>query len=173
MHFLGNIETPIGRVQAIVNGGGALVRLDFEGDTRADADWQPSDGIVPEDDAVAHVAAQLAAYFRRELQVFDLPLAPVGNAFLREAWSHLARVPYGTTITYGDLAQRLDKPTSARAIGRANAINPISIIVPCHRVIGADGKLTGYSGGLERKAALLRLEGVNAGWAGHEPARLL
>lgn len=172
MHLSGHIETPIGEMTAIVNGDGALVRLDFVGDTRADADWQPPNGIIPNDDAIAHVAAQIAAYFRRDLQVFDLPLAPVGNTFLREAWSHLAKVPYGTTITYGDLAQRLDKPTSARAIGRANAINPISIIVPCHRVIGANGKLTGYSGGLERKAALLRHEGVNVGWPDDESNRL-
>lgn len=173
MHFSGNIETPIGPMTAIVNGDGALVRLDFVGDTRAAADWQSSDGVIQKDDAVAHVAAQIAAYFRGDLKVFDLRLAPVGNAFLQEAWSHLAKVPYGTTITYGNLAQRLDKPTSARAIGRANAINPISIIVPCHRVIGANGKLTGYSGGLDKKAALLRLEGVNAGWTGREPTLLL
>ncbi|WP_282186080.1 methylated-DNA--[protein]-cysteine S-methyltransferase [Ochrobactrum sp. Marseille-Q0166] len=173
MHFLGKIETPIGQMTAIVNRNGALVRLDFVGDTRAGADWQPPGALVQKDDAVAHVAAQIAAYFRRELKIFRIPLAPAGNVFLQEAWSQLAKVPYGTTITYGDLAQRLDKPTSARAIGRANAINPISIIVPCHRVIGANGKLTGYSGGLEKKAALLRLENVNAGWDGHDPARLL
>lgn len=173
MYFAGEIETPIGKMSAIVNGDGALVRLDFEGDSRAESDRQPPHGIVQDDDAVAHVRMQVAAYFRRELQVFDLRLAPAGNAFLREAWSHLAKVPYGTTITYGELAQRLYRPTSARAIGRANAINPISIIVPCHRVIGANGKLTGYSGGLEKKAALLRLEGVNAGWVEPVPPRLL
>lgn len=173
MHFSGNIETPIGPMTAIVNGDGALVRLDFVGDTRADAGWQPPNGIIPNDDAIAHVAAQITAYFRRELQVFDLALAPARNAFLREAWLHLAKVPYGTTITYGDLAQRLDRPTSARAIGRANAINPISIIVPCHRVIAANGKLTGYSGGLEKKAALLRLEGVNIGWDANHQGLLL
>lgn len=138
------------------------------GDTRADVDWQSSDLLIHEDDAVAHVAAQITAYFRRELKIFDLPIAPTSNPFLQKAWSHLVKVPYGTTITYGDLAQRLDKPTSARAIGRANAVNPISIIVPCHRVIAASGKLTGYSGGLEKKAALLRLERDNASWVDDE-----
>lgn len=173
MHFAGNIETPIGHMTAIVNGDGALVRLDFVGDTRADAGWHPPGGIVREEGAVTHVAAQIAAYFRRDLEVFSLPLAPAGNSFLRKAWSHLAKVPYGTTITYGELARRLDPPTSARAIGRANAINPLSIIIPCHRVVGANGKLTGYSGGLERKAALLELEGIDVARTRYETARLL
>lgn len=154
---------------AIVDGSGALVRLDFHDDNRASAP-RPKAEIVHDDGAVAHVQEQIAAYFRRELRVFDLPLAPIGNAFLLDAWSHLTKIAYGTTTTYGALAQRLTKPTSARAMGRANAVNPISIVVPCHRLLGADGKLTGYSGGLGRKASLLRLEGVDTQetlfWAG-------
>ncbi|MGO4839631.1 methylated-DNA--[protein]-cysteine S-methyltransferase, partial [Rhizobiaceae sp. 2RAB30] len=105
---------------AIVDGGGALVRLDFHDDNRASAP-RPKAEIVHNDDAVAHVQEQITAFFRRELRVFDLPLAPIGNAFLLDAWSHLTKVAYGTTTTYGALAQRLTKPTSARAMGRANA----------------------------------------------------
>lgn len=173
MHYAGKIETPIGQMTAIVDGEGALVRLDFSGDSQAATSSRSSESIFWDNDAVLHVNLQIAAYFRRELEVFNLRLAPLGNSFLQEAWSHLAQVPYGTTTTYGELARRLDKPTSARAIGRANAINPISIVLPCHRVLGANGKLTGYSGGLERKAALLRLEGSSGAWAENNSDRLL
>lgn len=173
MHYKGEIETPIGQMTAIVSDDGTLVRLDFKNDIRAQAYRKSPQDIVQNDDAVAHVAAQIAAYFRREIRAFDLSLAPTGSAFLQETWSHLAKVPYGTTTTYSELARRLDKPTTARAIGRANAINPISIIVPCHRVIGVTGGLTGYGGGLERKAALLRLEGEIADWDTQEIDRLL
>lgn len=173
MNFAGRIETPIGMMLAIVNDIGALVRLDFVEDTSVEVDAQYSHGVIWDNDAVFHVNAQIAAYFRCELESFNLALAPEGNWFLREAWSHLSKVPYGTTTTYGELARRLNKPTSARAIGRANAINPISIVLPCHRIIGANGKLTGYSGGVERKAALLRLEGATKTWAVNNPDRLL
>ncbi|WP_404989652.1 methylated-DNA--[protein]-cysteine S-methyltransferase [Brucella pseudogrignonensis] len=86
------------------------------GDTRVDVNWQSSDQLSREDNCVAHVALQIAGYFRGALQVFNLPIAPTGNPFLQNAWSHLMKARYGTTITYADLAQRLDKPTSARAI---------------------------------------------------------
>jgi methylated-DNA-[protein]-cysteine S-methyltransferase len=170
----GYIETPLGTMLAIVDAAGALVRLDFEGDARAQRRIEPGSrqqdmesggaagNAIRDDGAVAPVARQLEEYFAGERRRFTLSLAPRGNAFLHEAWARLAEVPYGSIISYGELAKRLGRPTSARAIGRANAVNPISIIVPCHRVIGADGKLTGYGGGLERKAALLRLEGVLA-----------
>ncbi len=180
--FAGYIETPLGAMLAIVDAAGALVRLDFADDTRMQRPTGPAGepGVEPgieqavelgngvagkairDDGAVAPVARQLEEYFAGERRRFTLPLAPHGNAFLHEAWARLSEVPYGSIISYGELAKRLSKPTSARAIGRANAVNPISIIVPCHRVIGADGRLTGYGGGLERKAALLRLEGVLA-----------
>jgi methylated-DNA-[protein]-cysteine S-methyltransferase len=101
---------------------------------------------------------QLEAYFRGALREFDLPVAPRGTAFQLRVWAELRRIPYGVTISYGELARRLGDPNLTRAVGAANGANPISIIFPCHRVIGADGSLTGYGGGLEVKRALLALE---------------
>ncbi len=105
---------------------------------------------------------QLAAYFAGELTEFDLPLSPQGTEFQRRVWTALQQIPYGATATYGELARRLDSPHGSRAVGLANGRNPVSIIVPCHRVIGADGQLTGYGGGLERKEALLAFEAAVA-----------
>ena len=165
----GLISTPCGPMIAIVDADGSIVRLDFfEGDgaisERGALSWQ---GLVIRWDnrSVAHVAAQIDEYFEGKRRAFDLPLAPRGNTFLQRAWKALRQVPYGTTTSYGELAKSLDPPTSARAMGRANAVNPISVVVPCHRVIGADGSLTGYGGGLNRKEALLRLEGALPGTA--------
>jgi methylated-DNA-[protein]-cysteine S-methyltransferase len=108
--------------------------------------------------------AQLAAYFAGRLTAFDLPLALHGTEFQRRVWQALQTIPYGTTTTYGQLARQLGMPNGSRAVGLANGRNPIAIIVPCHRVIGADGTLTGYGGGLPRKAALLDFEfGVRLG----------
>ncbi|MFT4198169.1 MAG: methylated-DNA--[protein]-cysteine S-methyltransferase [Pseudoxanthomonas sp.] len=108
------------------------------------------------------VRAQLQAYFAGRLHRFELPLAPAGSEFQRAVWTQLAQIPYGQTWSYGQLAQRLGKPAAVRAVGAANGRNPIPIVLPCHRVIGADGSLTGFGGGLEAKAFLLRLEGVLA-----------
>ncbi|WP_252272726.1 methylated-DNA--[protein]-cysteine S-methyltransferase [Pseudomonas subflava] len=154
------IDTPLGTLIALVDAEGALQRLEFLDDALCEPlVWR---GLALQRDAaaVAPVARQLGEYFAGQRRVFDLPLAPLGNAFLHEAWHHLRQVPYGTTLSYGALALKLQRNTSARAVGRANAVNPIAIIVPCHRIIGADGKLTGYAGGLHRKQALLELEGV-------------
>ncbi|WP_394560749.1 methylated-DNA--[protein]-cysteine S-methyltransferase [Aquipseudomonas alcaligenes] len=154
------IDTPLGVMIALVDAQGALQRLEFlDDEVHEPLIWR---GYLLQRDAtlVAAVARQLEEYFAGQRKVFDLPLAPLGNAFLHEAWRHLRQVPYGTTLTYGALALKLERKTSARAVGRANAVNPIAIIVPCHRIIGADGKLTGYAGGLHRKQALLELEGV-------------
>jgi methylated-DNA-[protein]-cysteine S-methyltransferase len=113
------------------------------------------------DDALFGVAtAQLDEYFAGRRTAFDLRIAPAGTPFELRVWDELRRIPYGETTTYGELAQRLGHPGAARAVGRANGRNPISIVVPCHRVIGASGALTGYAGGLERKRALLTLEGA-------------
>lgn len=109
-------------------------------------------------DAFDHVGQQLDAYFEGDLQIFDLPLAPSGTPFQLAVWTELTRIPYGRTVTYGQVAQALGRPTASRAVGMANGRNPISIIVPCHRVIGAGGSLTGYGGGLPRKRMLLELE---------------
>jgi methylated-DNA-[protein]-cysteine S-methyltransferase len=101
---------------------------------------------------------QLDAYFARRLTEFTLPLAPEGTTFQQQVWQELCRIPYGTTLSYGELARRIGNPNASRAVGLANGRNPISIIVPCHRVIGASGKLIGYGGGLARKEILLALE---------------
>ena len=106
----------------------------------------------------AAVREQLAEYFAGERQQFDVPLKLAGTPFQQRVWQELVRIPFGTTITYAQLAQRVGKPTASRAVGHANGRNPISIIVPCHRVIGANGKLTGYAGGVEKKQWLLEWE---------------
>ncbi|HEY9473834.1 MAG TPA: methylated-DNA--[protein]-cysteine S-methyltransferase [Mycobacteriales bacterium] len=100
-------------------------------------------------------AAQLRAYFAGELTAFDVPLAPAGTPFQQRVWAALREIPYGRTVTYGELADQIGRPTAARAVGLANGRNPVSIIVPCHRVVGSTGALTGYGGGLESKAWLL------------------
>jgi methylated-DNA-[protein]-cysteine S-methyltransferase len=111
------------------------------------------------------VEEQLAAYFAGELKEFTVPLAPSGSAFQLAVWTELTRIPYGMTTSYGAIARALGKsPVAARAVGSANGANPISVIVPCHRVIGADGGLTGYGGGLPRKLTLLQLEGSAGLW---------
>jgi methylated-DNA-[protein]-cysteine S-methyltransferase len=102
--------------------------------------------------------AQLSAYFAGELDRFDLPLAPAGTEFQRQVWAEVARIPYGGTSTYSAVAAAVGRPSACRAVGAANGRNPLPIVVPCHRVVGAAGSLTGYGGGLERKRALLDLE---------------
>ena len=110
-----------------------------------------------DDEALAPVAAQLADYFAGRRLAFDLPLAPVGTAF-QKVWLALREIPYGRTTTYGEIATGLGQPTASRAVGLANGRNPIAVIVPCHRVIGANGTLTGFGGGLPRKRWLLEHE---------------
>jgi methylated-DNA-[protein]-cysteine S-methyltransferase len=112
--------------------------------------------------AFGDVARQLDEYFAGTRATFDLLLAPAGTPFQRRVWAELARIPQGTTVTYGEIARRAGHPGAARAVGAAVARNPISIVVPCHRVVGSDGTLTGYAGGVGRKAFLLALEGVAA-----------
>ena len=109
------------------------------------------------------VREQLDAYFAGELETFDVPLALHGTPFQQSVWEQLTRIPYGETISYSELARRLGDPKLVRAVGLANGRNPVSIIVPCHRVIGADGSLVGYGGGLERKRWLLEHEAVASG----------
>ncbi|MDT8429230.1 MAG: methylated-DNA--[protein]-cysteine S-methyltransferase [Pseudomonadales bacterium] len=101
---------------------------------------------------------QLSAYFAGELQQFDLPLAPQGTAFQQLVWQQLQRIPYGETRSYGEIANSIGQPRASRAVGAANGLNPIPIIIPCHRVIGSTGKLVGFGGGLETKEHLLSLE---------------
>ncbi|MDG6099067.1 methylated-DNA--[protein]-cysteine S-methyltransferase [Alteromonas sp. ZYF713] len=103
---------------------------------------------------------QLEAYFDGRLTTFSVPLNPSGTAFQQQVWHQLQAIPYGQTVSYGDIATDIGKPTASRAVGMANGKNPLTIIVPCHRVIGSNGKLTGYAGGLTRKQFLLALEGA-------------
>ncbi len=121
-------------------------------DTSADAAYGPQLAILRE------AARQLDEYFARQRRVFDLPLAPRGTPFQSEVWQGLRRIPFGQTWHYARLAEEIARPRAVRAVGAANARNPLSIIVPCHRVIGRDGTLVGYAGGLERKQFLLALE---------------
>jgi len=107
---------------------------------------------------LAAAASQLERYFRGELTSFDLPLALEGTQFQRCVWAALQSIPYGETISYGELARRIGQPSASRAVGLANGRNPVAIVVPCHRVIGANGSLTGYGGGMARKRFLLALE---------------
>ena len=145
------IDTPIGALTALVDENGALARLLFP--------HQPApDGVAWDDARGAGAAAQLGEYFRGERRGFDLPLAPRGTDFQRAVWDELRRIPYGATVSYRALAERVGRPNASRAVGRANATNPLPIVVPCHRVIGADGSPTGYAGGIEAKTTLLELD---------------
>lgn len=149
------IETPLGPMQAQASPAG-LHRLGFDPSP-------PGGAAAPQPVAsplLERLREQLSAYFAGAVVHFDLPLAPEGTAFEQQVWAALQTIPTGETRSYGELARALGQPTAARAVGLANARNPIAILIPCHRVIGADGRLTGYAGGLDRKEALLRLEGA-------------
>ena len=111
-------------------------------------------------EGLAQALAQLHEYFSRARQAFDLPLDVRGTAFQRAVWTEISRIPYGTTTTYSQIAEHIGRPKAARAVGAAVGANSLPILIPCHRVIGAGGSLTGYGGGLEMKAGLLRMEGV-------------
>jgi methylated-DNA-[protein]-cysteine S-methyltransferase len=110
-----------------------------------------------------HAASELHEYFAGHRREFNLALAPTGTPFQRQVWDELAKIPYGATISYGELARRIGKPTASRAVGAANGRNPLPIVIPCHRVIGAGGALVGYGGGMRNKEFLLRLEGAYGG----------
>jgi methylated-DNA-[protein]-cysteine S-methyltransferase len=153
MHYA-LVDTPIGPLLAAANDDGALTGLWF--------DREPAPGWRRAD-ALPRVREQIDAYFTGDLHEFDLPLAPAGTAWQRTVWDALAAIPYGTTLSYGELARRLGRPAAARAVGAANGRNPISIVIPCHRLIGARGALTGYAGGLTRKGWLLAHEGSQEG----------
>ncbi|MFQ6575687.1 methylated-DNA--[protein]-cysteine S-methyltransferase [Pseudomonas sp. UM16] len=131
-----------------------LLHMDGAQPWELPASWQPATHQLDE------VAQQLDEYFAGTREQFEVKLAPVGTPFQHEVWQALQRIPYGTTCSYGDLAQQIGRPRAVRAVGTANGANPIAIIVPCHRVIGSNGTLTGYAGGVERKQLLLELEGT-------------
>jgi methylated-DNA-[protein]-cysteine S-methyltransferase len=158
--FHSTLETPVGTIGLAVDAEGTLVGI-----------WLPNrKPVAPSAEALSPAAAhgmhdacaQLREYFLGQRRAFDLPLAPRGSAFEQQVWSKLLAVPYGTTTSYGAIAAGLGLVNGARAVGRANGANPIPIVIPCHRVIGSDGELTGYGGGLPLKRALLELEGAIA-----------
>lgn len=148
------ISSPIGEL-TVVELDGALVGLYM-------TDHKPAPHLETfgerDDDTLPQLDAQLGEYFAGERTSFDLPLAPTGTDFQQKVWAALRTIPYGETWSYGRLAEAVGQPGAARAVGLANGRNPISIVVPCHRVVGSSGKLTGYAGGVERKAFLLDLE---------------
>ena len=119
------------------------------------------DGWTEDASAFRELAAQLDGYWTGGRTTFDVPIRAEGTVFQKRVWAALSEIPYGTTVSYGELATAIGKPRAVRAVGRANAWNPISIIVPCHRVIGRDGSLTGYGGGIDNKRRLLELEGIH------------
>lgn len=148
--YQAQFRSPLGRINVTASNEAITSVLFVEDDSATPLN--PSSPLVEE------CARQLEAYFSGSLTQFDLPLAPAGTAFQQWVWEMLEQVPYGRTAAYGELAQRLGDANLTRAVGTANGSNPIAVIIPCHRIIGADGTLTGYAGGLWRKQWLLRHE---------------
>jgi len=148
------VDSPLGQLR-IAERDGALTEIEF-------MPWRttlPDSERTQASPALIEAERQLAAYFSGELIEFDLPLAPAGTEFQQQVWAQLQEIKYGQTASYGEIAGRLGLTNAAsRAVGLANGRNPVPILIPCHRVVGADGKLTGYSGGIERKQFLLELE---------------
>ncbi|WP_394795722.1 methylated-DNA--[protein]-cysteine S-methyltransferase [Armatimonas sp.] len=144
----------------LTSNGEALTGIYLLPDHRHAPTQQPAWQESPNLPVFVVAKAQLTEYFAGTRTAFDLPLAASGTPFQKTVWAELVRIPYGKTFSYGELAARIGNPKASRAVGLANGKNPLSIVVPCHRVIGASGKLTGYGGGLERKEALLALERI-------------
>lgn len=148
------IPSPVGPL-TVAGHDEVLTNLCMEDQThppKGRADWVHDDGVLPK------VVDQLEAYFARELTEFDVTFELHGTPFQKRVWSALLDIPYGTTASYGEIAAAIGQPTASRAVGMANGRNPVAIVVPCHRVIGSTGTLTGYGGGLDRKRILLDLE---------------
>jgi methylated-DNA-[protein]-cysteine S-methyltransferase len=153
------LESPVGELLATADDLGAITGLHFL-EHRAPV---PASQWVRDERAFAPLRSRLVAYFAGEPEPFELPLAPIGTPFQLQVWRALREIPYGQTASYGEIAAAVGQPGAARAVGGANNRNPIAIVIPCHRVIGASGSLTGYGGGLPRKQRLLTLEaGVSA-----------
>lgn len=148
------VDSPVGPI-TLVAVDGKLAWLHM-----AEQRYPPAAGSFGAADpaVLAGPASQLDEYFAGTRTAFDLPLALAGTPFQQRVWQELQAIPYGETVSYGELARRIGQPTASRAVGLANGRNPVSIIVPCHRVVGADGSLTGYGGGIERKRYLLAFE---------------
>ncbi|KAA0083176.1 methylated-DNA--[protein]-cysteine S-methyltransferase [Mycolicibacterium sp. P9-64] len=147
------VDSPVGRL-TLAGRKNRLRHLRMDDQT-----YEPSrEGWEPDDDSFPDAAAQLEAYFVGDLVEFDIELDLIGTEFQRRVWAALLTIPYGETRSYGEIALQIGSPNAFRAVGLANGHNPIGIIVPCHRVIGANGSLTGYGGGIERKKSLLEME---------------
>ena len=161
---LDDLATPIGTALLVTDGDGVLCALDwqeFEDRVHRVLRRHYRDSEVKRGRAPDAIRRSLSAYFAGDLDALaPIPVAPEGTPFQREVWTALRKIPMGTTVSYGALAKRIGHPAAIRAVGLANGANPISVVVPCHRVIGADGTLTGYGGGLERKRWLLAHEGA-------------
>lgn len=150
-------DSPLGPVIAVAGERG-ITHVDFVGakyERKVASDWLED----PQAPALAECRRQLDEYFQGRRTTFELELAPEGTDFQQRVWKEIARVPYGKTITYAELARRAGAPGHARAVGAATGRNPLGVVVPCHRIVGSDGSLTGYAGGLERKRELLEREG--------------
>ena len=160
-----DFDTPIGTLRVVGDDGGGIERIDLPNAAASDPDpeWRERRRSLP--GSLRETRRQLLQYFEGERRDFDLPLAPAGTAFQRRVWDELRRIPYGETVSYGELARRIGRPTASRAVGAANGRNPLAIVVPCHRVIGADGTLVGYGGGLPVKETLLAHERGASGGA--------
>lgn len=161
---LGTVDTVAGRYGALLTPKG-LAKLTFPGESlqgcRAFAErWWPKARIVPDEGQLQAITAQLQAYFRGERQQFDLPLDLQGTCFQQQVWAALTLIPFGQTRSYTEIAQAVGRPKAVRAVGGANHANPVPIVVPCHRVIGSNGALTGFGGGMDLKQRLLELEGI-------------
>lgn len=156
--FRSLLETPVGTLQIAVDAEGTLVEVLLPNRSPGALSSKPLPAATARGMQAAR--AQLTEYFVGKRREFDLTLSPSGSPFERQVWNELLTVPYGATTSYGAIASQLGLTNGARAVGRANGANPIPIVIPCHRVIGTNGELTGYGGGLALKRALLELEGA-------------
>ena len=145
-------HSPIGRLLLVANVSG-ITEITYleEGNTESDKSEHP---------VLEEAKKQLTEYFKGRRKTFDLPINPSGTPFQESVWKELQYIPYGTTTTYSEVSRKLNNPKAVRAVGKANGLNPISIIIPCHRVIGANQALTGYAGGIDKKRWLLKHEGA-------------
>ncbi|HUF17441.1 MAG TPA: methylated-DNA--[protein]-cysteine S-methyltransferase [Thermoanaerobaculia bacterium] len=155
--FAAKVDTPVGLLLVVVDEDGALLRCSRFGGGSDDIPQRGAE-VVMDEVACALAIEELCGYFKGNLTRFTVPVRPAGTEFQRSVWKALEAISYGRTITYRELAERVGRPGAARAVGGANGANPIAIIIPCHRVIGSNGSLTGYGGGIDMKRRLLELE---------------
>lgn len=170
--YRSNLESPIGKLELLSTKNGLVVLHLGRATRRRLEGWArqsfPNASIVDARKEHVTFTKQLGDYFEGRKRVFDLPLDLRGSEFQLAVWAEVGRIPYGSTVTYGEIAHMIGRPRASRAVGAANGANPIPIVIPCHRVIGSDGSLTGYGGGLARKRWLLAHEGV----LGEEPVQM-